>query len=41
MEKGYAVGEDQGGGGRYVTNRPAVFGSAHDLLDWMDEHPVE
>ncbi|MEU9372157.1 hypothetical protein AB0D71_47745 [Streptomyces avermitilis] len=41
MEDGYAVGEDQGGGSRYITNRPAVFGSAHDLLDWLDEHPVE
>lgn len=42
MEKGYAVGEDQGGGLNNVTsNRVAVFGGAHDLSDWLDEHPVE
>ncbi|MFF2101165.1 hypothetical protein [Streptomyces sp. NPDC058202] len=41
MEKGYAVGEDQGGGERFITNRPAIFGTAHDLSDWMDEHPVK
>lgn len=41
MEKGYAVGEDQGGGSRFLTNRPDVFGSAHDLVDWLDAHPVE
>jgi hypothetical protein len=42
MEKGYAVGEDQGGGINNVTsNRAAIFGGAHDLSDWLDEHPVE
>jgi hypothetical protein len=42
MEKGYAVGEDQGGGINNVTsNRVAVFGGAHDLSDWLDAHPVE
>jgi hypothetical protein len=42
MEDGYAVGEDQGGGVNNVTsNRVAVFGGAHDLSDWLDEHPVE
>jgi hypothetical protein len=35
MEDGIAVGEDQ------FTNRPAVLGSAHDLSDWLNEHPVE
>ncbi|MGW3628063.1 hypothetical protein [Streptomyces sp. NPDC000880] len=35
MEDGMAVGEDR------FTNRPAVLGSAHDLYDWLDEHPVE
>ncbi|MEU9925113.1 hypothetical protein AB0H51_28160 [Streptomyces griseoluteus] len=42
MEEGYAVGDDQGGGLNNTTsNRIAVFGGAHDLSDWMDEHPVE
>jgi hypothetical protein len=42
MEKGVAVGEDRGGGLNNVTsNRPDVFGSAHDLSDWLDAHPVE
>ncbi|MGW4087069.1 hypothetical protein ACWEGS_28955 [Streptomyces sp. NPDC004822] len=41
MEDGYAVGEDQGGGAdNMTTNRIAVFGGAHDLSDWLDEHPV-
>lgn len=34
MEDGMAVGEDT------FTNRPDVLGSAHDLVDWLDEHPV-
>ncbi|MGC5236850.1 hypothetical protein [Streptomyces albogriseolus] len=42
MEKGVAVGEDRGGGLNNVTsNRPDVFGSAHDLSRWLDAHPVE
>lgn len=42
MEKGVAVGEDQGGGITNTTsNRVDVFGSAHDLSDWLDAHPVE
>lgn len=42
MEDGYAVGEDQGGGiTNTSSNRVAVFGGAHDLSDWLDEHPVE
>ncbi|MGW2550103.1 hypothetical protein [Streptomyces sp. NPDC001635] len=42
MEDGYAIGEDQGGGINNVTsNRVAVFGGAHDLSDWLDEHPVQ
>ncbi|MER6291091.1 hypothetical protein [Streptomyces sviceus] len=42
MEKGYAVGEDQGGGiTNTSSNRVAVFGGAHDLSDWLDTHPVE
>ncbi|MET8809744.1 hypothetical protein [Streptomyces sp. NPDC004546] len=42
MEDGYAVGKDQGGGIANVTsNRVTVFGGAHDLSDWLDEHPVE
>ncbi|AXI91344.1 hypothetical protein SAM9427_36880 (plasmid) [Streptomyces sp. ETH9427] len=41
MEKGVAVGEDRGGGLNNVTsNRPDVFGSAHDLSRWLDAHPV-
>lgn len=39
MEKGIAVGEDQGATA-VGTNRPDVLGSAHDLSDWLDEHPV-
>ncbi|MCX4976479.1 hypothetical protein [Streptomyces sp. NBC_00620] len=35
MEEGMAVGEDE------FTNRPKVLGSAHDLYDWLDEHPVK
>ncbi|MGY1528034.1 hypothetical protein ACW69C_30410 [Streptomyces sp. MN3] len=42
MEKGIAVGEDRGGGlTNYTSNRPDVFGSAHDLSRWLDAHPVE
>ncbi len=42
MEKGYAVGEDEGGGANNTTtNRIAVFGGAHDLEDWLDEHPTK
>ncbi|MGW1549947.1 hypothetical protein [Streptomyces sp. NPDC002346] len=42
MEKGVAVGEDRGGGEMNLTsNRPDVFGTAHDLADWLDAHPVE
>jgi hypothetical protein len=41
MEKGVAVGVDQGGGGGNVTsNRPDVFGSAHELSRWLDAHPL-
>ncbi|GHA43647.1 hypothetical protein GCM10010329_78200 [Streptomyces spiroverticillatus] len=35
MEKGMAVGSDK------ITNRPDVLGSAHDLTDWLSEHPVQ
>ncbi|MFJ9416681.1 hypothetical protein ACIRPT_21165 [Streptomyces sp. NPDC101227] len=35
MEDGMDVGEDT------FTNRPAVLGSAHDLCDWLDEHPTQ
>ncbi|MFD3479890.1 hypothetical protein [Streptomyces sp. NPDC058695] len=49
MEEGIAVGKDLGGAseGENVdlvadrSNRDEVFGSAHDLYDWLDEHPVE
>ncbi|MFI5990228.1 hypothetical protein ACIBAC_00040 [Streptomyces sp. NPDC051362] len=37
MEKGIAVGEDQGATGE---NRPAVLGSAHELSRWLDAHPT-
>ncbi|MFF8884033.1 hypothetical protein [Streptomyces flaveolus] len=41
MEEGVAVGVDQGGGIANVTsNRPDVFGSAHDLSRWLDAHPI-
>lgn len=39
MEKGVGVGEDKGATA-IGTNRPDVLGSAHDLSDWRDEHPV-
>ncbi|MFB6772826.1 hypothetical protein [Streptomyces sp. NPDC056337] len=46
MEKGLAVGEDQGApaGAATIpemTNRDDVFGSAHDLVDWLDAHPIK
>ncbi|GAA1432164.1 hypothetical protein GCM10009601_52500 [Streptomyces thermospinosisporus] len=42
MEKGIAVGEDKGaaGGSAELTNRDDVLGSAHDLSDWFDQHPI-
>lgn len=44
MEKGIAVGEDQGdpAGAAMLpeaSNRDDVLGSAHDLSDWLDQHP--
>ena len=44
MEDGIAVGEDQGvpaGGATELTNRDDVLGSAHDLSDWLDAHPIK
>ncbi|MEU5976481.1 hypothetical protein [Streptomyces sp. NPDC047315] len=43
MEKGIGVGKDQGaaGGVTALTNRDDVFGSAHDLVDWLDAHPIK
>ncbi len=35
MEDGMDVGEDT------FTNRPDVLGSAHNLADWLDEHPTQ
>ncbi|MFE7567759.1 hypothetical protein ACFU76_12435 [Streptomyces sp. NPDC057539] len=35
MADGMDVGEDA------FSNRPAVLGSAHDLSDWLDEHPTQ
>ncbi|MFF4276167.1 hypothetical protein [Streptomyces sp. NPDC001536] len=40
MEEGYAVGEDLGADD-FNTNRPKVFGTAHDLDDWLGEHPIQ
>jgi hypothetical protein len=45
MEEGLAVGEDLGvpAGAEAIpelTNRDDVFGSAHDLADWLDAHPI-
>jgi hypothetical protein len=40
MEKGIAVGEDQGATA-LGSNRPEVLGSAHDLADWLDAHPIK
>ncbi|MEU6620818.1 hypothetical protein ABZ926_08525 [Streptomyces litmocidini] len=40
MEKGVAVGKDMGAEA-LGTNRPLVFGSAHDLYDWLDAHPTQ
>ncbi|GAA2439497.1 hypothetical protein [Streptomyces glaucus] len=47
MEEGIAVGEDQGVPvadlemAEKLSNRDEVFGSAHDLSDWLDAHPVQ
>lgn len=46
MEDGIAVGEDQGAEAGAatlpeMTNRDDVFGSAHDLVDWLDAHPIK
>lgn len=42
MEKGIAVGNDLGAAPFDAgTNRPEVFGAAHDLSDWLGAHPVE
>ncbi|MEU9495883.1 hypothetical protein AB0D73_29400 [Streptomyces sp. NPDC048215] len=35
MELGAAVGED------VASNRPQILGSAHELSDWLDKHPVK
>ncbi|MGW3730936.1 hypothetical protein [Streptomyces sp. F001] len=40
MEKGLEPGEDLGVN-EMTSNRPAVFGSAHDLADWLDAHPIK
>jgi hypothetical protein len=47
MEKGIAVGEDLGAPAGAATNSDMtnrdddVFGSAHDLADWLDAHPIK
>ncbi|MGW5788055.1 hypothetical protein ACWEWK_29195 [Streptomyces sp. NPDC003757] len=45
MEKGIAVGEDQGALAGAIdpsmSNRADVLGSAHDLADWLDAHPIK
>jgi hypothetical protein len=46
MENGIAVGEDRGAEAGAatlpeMTNRDDVFGSAHDLVDWLDTHPIK
>ncbi|WP_181383924.1 hypothetical protein [Streptomyces sp. NWU339] len=46
MEEGVAVGDDQGAPAGAATdlsttNRDDVFGSAHDLVDWLDAHPIK
>jgi hypothetical protein len=47
MEDGIAVGEDQGVPvadtemAAMMSNRDEVLGSAHDLSDWLDAHPVK
>ncbi|MBV1940851.1 hypothetical protein KUF83_30415 [Streptomyces sp. BV286] len=42
MEEGVAIGEDRGGGEmNTASNRPKVFGSAHDLVDWLAANPVK
>ncbi|MFI8860422.1 hypothetical protein ACIGW5_28035 [Streptomyces prasinus] len=46
-EKGIAVGDDKGAPvadqviSRELSNRDEVFGSAHDPIDWLDEHPTK
>ncbi|MET7979488.1 hypothetical protein ABZW44_42180 [Streptomyces mirabilis] len=40
MEKGLEPGDDLGVN-EMTSNRPAVFGSAHDLARWLDEHPIK
>ncbi|MHC3456066.1 hypothetical protein [Streptomyces prasinus] len=46
MEEGIAVGDDKGAPvadevmAKALSNRDEVFGSAHDLVDWLDEHPI-
>jgi hypothetical protein len=40
MEKGIAAGEDRGVTPG-ITNRSDVFGSAHDLSDWLDANPIK
>ncbi|MGW4756280.1 hypothetical protein [Streptomyces chartreusis] len=40
MEKGIAVGDDKGATA-VGTHRPDVLGSAHDVSDWLDEHPIK
>lgn len=47
MEEGIAVGDDKGAAvadevtAKALSNRDEVFGSAHDLVDWLDEHPTK
>ncbi|MCL7430527.1 hypothetical protein [Streptomyces sp. YS415] len=46
MEEGLAVGEDQGAPAGAATlpeatNRDDIFGSAHDLADWLDAHLIK
>lgn len=47
MEDGISVGVDQGVPvadevmAAALSNRDDVFGSAHDLSDWLDQHPVK
>ncbi|MEU1039675.1 hypothetical protein ACFYP4_08715 [Streptomyces sp. NPDC005551] len=49
MEGGVAEGQDLGGAGEGESvdaaaarsNRDEVFGSGHQLSDWLDEHPIK
>ncbi|MEU9400527.1 hypothetical protein [Streptomyces sp. NPDC048242] len=44
MQRGMDVGDDEGASkpsDLEPRNRAIVLGSAHDLSDWLDEHPVE